>query len=521
MSERPDLNELRGKLDEIDNSILDLFEERIATCREIGNIKRENGVDVYVPAREEEKFKALEEVAGFESRPYVRELFTTLMDISKVHQKKPAFGVLGRTLAHTYSPEIHSLFDSSYSYSVIEREPEELETLFKSGVFKGFNVTIPYKKNACGMCDELDDASRTTGSVNTVLFEDGKVKGWNTDYFGFIYMLRRKGISVSGKKVLVLGTGGAASAVFYALKTLGAAEIYACDLETEINYNNVYDKAGDAQVIVNCTPVGMFPKVDNSLLDLTKFASLEACADVVYNPSRTKFLQEAEALGKKTCGGLAMLVAQAYKSSRIFAGDVAGAELLGNPNSEQGAEYVPDEAVELIEKVIRTLENRMLNITIIGMPGSGKSLLARNIAKVTGRTLVDLDIAFAEKFGQTPAEVLNGPGEDVFREMECEIAAEFLPKSGLVISCGGGIVTRDVNKFYVRCNSNVYYLERPLTALTDKNRPISQLHGVAKLYEQRKDKYETWCDYRFSYDRFEEKNDFYDKAIADILGTLK
>ena len=521
MSERPDLNELRGKLDEIDNSILDLFEERIATCREIGNIKRENGVDVYVPAREEEKFQALEEVAGFESRPYVRELFTTLMDISKVHQKKPAFGVLGRTLAHTYSPEIHSFFDSSYSYSVIEREPEELETLFKRGVFKGFNVTIPYKKNACAMCDELDDASRTTGSVNTVLFEDGKVKGWNTDYFGFIYMLKRKGISVSGRKVLVLGTGGAASAVFYALKTLGAAAVYACDLETEINYNNVYDKAGDAQVIVNCTPVGMFPKVDNSLLDLTKFASLEACADVVYNPSRTKFLQEAEALGKKTCGGLAMLVAQAYKSSRIFAGDIAGAELLGNPNSEQGAEYVPDEAVLLIEKVIRTLENRMKNITIIGMPGSGKSLLARNIAKVTGRTLVDLDIAFAEKFGQTPADVLNGPGEDVFREMECEIAAEFLPKSGLVISCGGGIVTRDVNKFYVRCNSNVFYLERPLTALTDKNRPISQLHGVEKLYEQRKDKYETWCDYRFAYDRFEEKNDFYDKAIADILGTLK
>ena len=516
MSERPDLNELRGKLDDIDNSILDLFEERIATCREIGNIKRENGTDVYVPAREEEKLQKVKELAGFESRPYVETLFKTLMDLSKDHQRLPAFGVLGRTLAHTYSPEIHSLFDSSYSYSVIEREPEELDALFSNGVFKGFNVTIPYKKDACARCDELDDASRTTGSVNTVVFEDGKVKGWNTDYFGFIYMLHRKGISVSGKKVLVLGTGGAASAVFYALDTLGAAEIYKCDLETEINYSNVYDKAGDAQVIVNCTPVGMFPKVDNRLLDLTKFASLEACADVVYNPSRTRFLQDAEELGLKTCGGLAMLVAQAYKSSRIFAGDIEGASALGNPDKS-----IPSEAEEAIEKVIRVLENRMKNITIIGMPGSGKSLLARNIAKSTGRTLVDLDIAFAEKFGQTPAEVLSGPGEDVFREMECEIAAEFLPQSGLVISCGGGIVTRDVNKFYVRCNSNVFYLERPLTALTDKNRPISQLHGVEKLYSQRKDKYESWCDYRFYYDRFEEKQDFYDKAIADILGALK
>ena len=516
MSERPDLNELRGKLDDIDNSILDLFEERIATCREIGNIKRETGTDVYVPAREEEKLQKVKELAGFESRPYVETLFKTLMDLSKEHQRLPAFGVLGRTLAHTYSPEIHSLFDSSYSYSVIEREPEELDALFSNGVFKGFNVTIPYKKDACARCDELDDASRTTGSVNTVVFEDGKVKGWNTDYFGFIYMLHRKGISVSGKKVLVLGTGGAASAVFYALDTLGAAEIYKCDLETEINYSNVYDKAGDAQVIVNCTPVGMFPKVDNRLLDLTKFASLEACADVVYNPSRTRFLQDAEELGLKTCGGLAMLVAQAYKSSRIFAGDIEGASALGNPDKS-----IPSEAEEAIEKVIRVLENRMKNITIIGMPGSGKSLLARNIAKTTGRTLVDLDLAFAEKFGQTPAEVLSGPGEDVFREMECEIAAEFLPQSGLVISCGGGIVTRDVNKFYVRCNSNVFYLERPLTALTDKNRPISQLHGVEKLYSQRKDKYESWCDYRFYYDRFEEKQDFYDKAIADILGALK
>ena len=516
MSERPDLNELRGKLDDIDNSILDLFEERIATCREIGNIKRETGTDVYVPAREEEKLQKVKELAGFESRPYVETLFKTLMDLSKDHQRLPAFGVLGRTLAHTYSPEIHSLFDSSYSYSVIEREPEELDALFSNGVFKGFNVTIPYKKDACARCDELDDASRTTGSVNTVVFEDGKVKGWNTDYFGFIYMLHRKSISVSGKKVLVLGTGGAASAVFYALDTLGAAEIYKCDLETEINYSNVYDKAGDAQVIVNCTPVGMFPKVDNRLLDLTKFASLEACADVVYNPSRTRFLQDAEELGLKTCGGLAMLVAQAYKSSRIFAGDIEGASALGNPDKS-----IPSEAEEAIEKVIRILENRMKNITIIGMPGSGKSLLARNIAKATGRTLVDLDIAFAEKFGQTPAEVLSGPGEDVFREMECEIAAEFLPQSGLVISCGGGIVTRDVNKFYVRCNSNVFYLERPLTALTDKNRPISQLHGVEKLYSQRKDKYESWCDYRFYYDRFEEKQDFYDKAIADILGALK
>ena len=516
MGERLDLKELRLKLDDIDNEILDLLESRVAICREIGNYKRENGIAVLDTSREEEKLKALEEIAGFESKIYVRELFQTIMDIAKEHQNKPAFGVLGRTLAHTYSPEIHSIFDTSYSYSVIEREPEELETLFKSGVFKGFNVTIPYKKNAFQMCDEVDEASKESGSVNTVVFEDGKVKGWNTDYFGFIYMLHRKSISVSGRKVLVLGTGGAASAVFYALKTLGASTIYACDLDTEINYSNVYERAGDAQVIVNCTPVGMYPKVDNSLLDLTKFEALESCADVVYNPSRTKFLLEAESLGKKTCGGLAMLVAQAYKSSRIFAGDLAEAALLGDPDKE-----IPEQAEKKIENVITILENRMRNITIIGMPGSGKSLLAKYVATVTGRTLVDLDVAFTEKFGRTPAEVISESGEDTFREMESEVSAENLIKSGLVISCGGGIVTRDVNKFYLRCNSNVFYLERPLTALTDKDRPLSQLNGVEKLYSQRKDKYETWCDFKLSYDRFEEKQDFYDTAIADILGKLK
>lgn len=515
MSERPDLNELRKKIDEIDNGILDLFEKRIAVSREIGNVKKAAGTDTYDPSREEAKLMRVRELCGFESRPYVDDLYKTLMDVSKDHQNKPSYGVLGRTLAHTYSPAIHNLFDTSYTYSVIEREPEELDDLFKSDVFKGFNVTIPYKKDAYARCDEVDEAAKATGSVNTVIFEDGKVKGWNTDYFGFMYMLHRKGISVASKKVLVLGTGGAASAILYALNTLGAAQIYTCGRTSDINYGNVYDKAGDAQIIVNCTPVGMYPNVDESLLDLKEFKALEACADLVYNPSRTRFLQQAEELGIKTCGGLAMLVAQAYKASRIFAGDIEGASFLGAP--DKGIPYGVEES---IEKVLKILENRMLNITLIGMPGSGKSLLARNIAKVTGRELVDLDIAFTEKFGISPADAVTTLGEDPFREMECEIAAEFLPKSGLVVSCGGGIVTREVNKFYVRCNSNVFYLERPLSALSEKNRPISITQGVERLYNQRKDNYESWNDIKVSYDRFESKQAFYDKATSDILAKL-
>jgi len=252
----------------------------------------------------------------------------------------------------------------------------------------------------------------------------------------------------------------------------------------------------------------MYPGVDKMLVDITRFPKLEACLDVIYNPSRTKLLQSAEEKGLKVCGGLAMLVAQAYKSSKIFTGDIEGAE---NINAD-------DE--KIIENVIRLLENRMRNITLIGMPGSGKSILARHIAKITGRKLVDLDEAYREKFSESAADTISSLGEDAFRSRESVVAAEVLPQSGLVVSCGGGVVTRDVNKFFVRCNSNVFYLDRPLSAITDKNRPVSIANGIAVLYEQRKDKYDGWSDCKISFDRFDNKQEFLDtasKAVLDIL----
>ena len=505
-----DLDKLRSEIDAIDRDILDAFERRTAVSRKIGNVKRAAGIETFDGAREEALLNKIRKNSGFESRPYTDDLYREILKLSKIHQNKPAFGVLGRSLKHTYSPEIHNLLDPSYTYSVIEREPTELDELFSGKVFKGFNVTIPYKKEAAARCDVLDEAAEETGSVNTVVFgEDGKTYGYNTDYYGFIYMVNRKGIEIAGKDVLVLGTGGAAAAVNYALKTLGAASVLSCGRTSEINYENVYDMACNVQVIVNTTPVGMYPEVNERIIDLAGFPMLEACCDLIYNPSRTRFLQDAEEAGLKFCGGLSMLVAQAYKASKLFTGDVEGAQNLGFEKNEE------------IERVIRELKLKMRNITLIGMPGSGKTTLAKRIAAITGRKLVDLDYAYRDKFGMTSAEAISGLGEDVFRDNECEVAAEVLPESGLVISCGGGIVTRPENKFYARCNSYVIYLERPLETLSDHNRPVSIQHGVEKLFSQRKEAYETWCDYRLTIDTYPDKESYIAGAPGEAMKLIE
>ena len=500
-----DINELRKEIDKVDLELLGLLEQRMAISRKIGVCKREIGKDVLDSSREEAKVQALEANAGFESMEYISGIYDAIFAASRDHQNKPCFGLLGRTLGHSYSPQIHSLLTNEYSYTIIEREPEELDKLFASRVYGGFNVTIPYKKDAFAKCDVTDKAASETGSVNTVVFgKDGRIYGYNTDYYGFMYMLRSAGIDPAGKDVLVLGTGGAACAVNYGLETMNAGSVKNCDLNTEINYSNVYDICKDSQIIVNCTPVGMYPKVDGIVIDLDKFSKLEAVCDVVYNPSRTKLLQEASKRGLKTAGGLAMLVAQAYKSSRFFVGDI------------EGASRIDEEAEKTIGRVVNILENQMRNITIIGMPGCGKSMFARMLAQRTGRTLVDLDQAYTEKIGETPADTINTLGEEQFRLNETEVAKEYLVKSGLIISCGGGIVTQERNNFYLKCNSNVVYLDRPLSMLASNDRPLSAAKGVEVLYEQRKDKYAALADIRVTLDKYDDKNEFFNDAV-DIL----
>ena len=400
------------------------------------------------------------------------------------------FGVLGKSLPHTYSPQIHKEF-ADYEYTVLERTEEQVYDLFK-GVenLDGFNVTIPYKKLAASLCKELSPAAKEIGAVNTVVaLPDGGFSGDNTDVFGFTFMLTNAGIDVAGKNCLILGTGGASAAVNYALKQMEAGSINFCSRTGQINYENVYSVAQDTQIIINTTPVGMFPEIDNSPVDLSQFKNLEAAADIVYNPSRTKFLQQAQELGLKTAGGLSMLVAQAWQASCIFKGEqsVVPEALEGPPQ-------------EVINSVIEKLQNQMLNITLIGMPGSGKTTLGKKLAKEQNRMFIDLDDVFKEEYGITPAQCITQKGEDKFRKMETQIAKKILPQSGFVIATGGGIVTRKENWFYLRANSKVIYLERPLDFLLKQdtsNRPLSQNNKIEELYKERVPLYEMLCDERY------------------------
>ena len=395
------------------------------------------------------------------------------------------FGVLGKSLPHTYSPQIHKAF-ADYEYTVLERNEEQVKALFEGAEgLDGFNVTIPYKKLAASLCSEVSEEVGELGAANTIVrLPDGGFKGYNTDVFGFTYMLEAAGIEVAGKKCLILGTGGASVAVEYALKKMGAAKIDFCSRSGGINYENVYELAADTQIVVNATPVGMFPNVDDSPLDLSRFAKLYAAADIVYNPSRTRFLQQAKALGLKNAGGLSMLVAQAWQASRIFMQQGVVSTGSGTAN-------------EKIDSVIKSLQDQMLNITLVGMPGCGKTTLGKKLAKQLNRTFIDLDIQFKEEYGTTPAEIISSKGEDEFRRMETQLAKKILPQSGLVIATGGGIVTRKENWFYLRANSKVCYLERPLDFLLKQdtsNRPLSRSAGIEELYKKRTPLYEEVCD---------------------------
>lgn len=499
------LEELRAQVDAADKDLLDAFDRRLAAVKKIGELKKNQGKPVYDPAREQEKISKLEQMASYGTRPHIKRLYTEIMGIAKDIESKPLFGVLGKSLPHTYSPEIHGMITEDYEYTVIEREEDELRELWelgRKGVYGGFNVTIPYKKIAYEMCDELTPCAKDTGAVNTVVFrKDGTSLGANTDVYGFKYMLKSSGIDPSGKDVLILGTGGASAAVNTALKELGAGSIKFVSRKGDINYGNVYDLCQDAKILINCTPVGMFPKIDESPVDIGRLHNLEAVADIIYNPSCTRLLYDAQRAGLKTAGGLKMLVAQAFKASEFFKGAL-------DDDSAERAVVEKD-----IGRVTSILERKMKNITIIGMPGSGKTQLALSLGEHLNRKVVDLDEEFTKVYGKTPSSVIKEEGEDAFRKKETKVSREMLSRSGLIVSCGGGIVTREENYFYLKCNSAVIYNDRPLGVLCGKDRPLTQANGVQALYDQRREAYESLADMRIYVDAKESREEYLKEAL--------
>lgn len=382
-------------------------------------------------------------------------------------------GLLGRKLGHSYSPQIHAHL-GGYPYTLFEKEPEEIESFLKTGDFTGINVTVPYKKTVIPYLDQLTEVAQKMGAVNTIVRRDGKLIGHNTDPFGFLTMLKSSGLQVAGKKVLVLGSGGASNTAVAVLKDLGALAVV-ISRSGENNYKNL-DLHRDASVIVNCTPVGMYPNPGISPVDLSCFPHLEGVLDLIYNPARTKLLQDANARGLVAVNGLLMLVAQAKESAQWFM------------NQEISEEKIPE--------IHNLLRKQMENIILIGMPGSGKSTVGAILAQKTGKQLVDADSFLVEKAGKSIPEIFAGGGEAAFRAWETEVLAELGKQSGLILATGGGCVTREENYPLLHQNGTIFCLERDLGKLPTDGRPLSQSAKLAEMYQIRKPLYDRFGDHR-------------------------
>ena len=381
-------------------------------------------------------------------------------------------GLLGRKLGHSYSPQIHSYL-GDYSYVLFEKEPEDVGDFVRNGDYTGINVTIPYKKDVIPYLDELSPAAQKMGSVNTIVRRsDGTLFGHNTDYFGFTSMVLRSGISVDGKKVLVLGSGGTSNTAVKALADLGA-NVFIISRSGENNYENLHLHA-DASVIVNTTPVGMYPKTGVAPVDLKKFPKLEGVLDVIYNPARTQLLLDAEAMGLPNDNGLWMLVAQAKEAAEYFT---------GGP--------IADEA---IARIHRKLSAQMQNIVLIGMPGSGKSTVAAALAEKMGRTVVDADAEIVRMAGKSIPRIFAEDGEAAFREWETKALGELGKQSGLIIATGGGCVTKQRNYPLLHQNGTIFWLQRSLDKLPTDGRPLSQANKLSDMYAVRKPMYEAFAD---------------------------
>lgn len=383
-------------------------------------------------------------------------------------------GLLGRKLGHSYSPQIHNLL-GDYSYVLFEKEPDELENFLKNGDFSGLNVTIPYKKEVIPYLSELSPTAQKMGCVNTVLRRsDGTLYGHNTDYFGFTSLIRHAGLSVAGKKVLVLGSGGASNTAVAALKDLGASPVV-ISRSGENNYGNLHLHR-DAAVIVNATPVGMYPNTGVSPIDLALFPHLEEVLDVIYNPARTQLLLDAEKLGIPRENGLWMLVAQAKEAAEVFTGGKISDEVIG--------------------KIYRELSHQMKNIVLIGMPGCGKSTIGTLLAEKLGRTLADADEKIISLAGKSIPDIFAQDGEPTFRDWETKVLTELGKQSGLVIATGGGCVTQKRNYPLLHQNGYLVWLERDCKVLPTDGRPLSQANDLGKMYAARKPLYEAFADIR-------------------------
>ena len=370
------------------------------------------------------------------------------------------FGLLGRTLGHSFSPRIHSALGNT-NYELFEREPSQLQEFFADPELQGINITIPYKVNALEACDVVDPRAERIGCVNTMVRKDGKWHGYNTDYDGFVFTLQHAGIDVAGKECIILGDGASSATVHVALEDLGAKNIVHLSRKTAPFYGDAPNYYETAQIIINCTPIGMYPHNPANLIDITQFSKLEGVVDLIYNPRRTILLLQAEMMEIPHCDGLPFLVAQGVEAAKHFQGESFG--------------------TKEIEQILCDMRREKENIILIGMPGVGKTTVGKALGEEMGRTCVDVDQELEKEIGDISIYITE-QGEPAFREKEAEMIAKLGTQTGLVISTGGGCVTVPKNYAHLRQNGRIYQLTQPVENLSTTGRVLSG-GGIERLRE--------------------------------------
>lgn len=419
------------------------------------------------------------------------------------------YGLIGKTLVHSYSKEIHEAL-GRYQYQLFSLAEDEMPDFINARDFRGLNVTIPYKKDVIPLCDEVTDLARGIGAVNTLFWknasgagasesisqEDKILVGHNTDYEGFLYAASRAGIDFEGKGVLILGTGGTSLMARRAAADQNAAKIYIASRHPEtdppsgseiqdagilstVSYDQLPEIADSIDVIVNTTPVGTFPNNMQQVIRLKDFPCCQAVIDVIYNPFKTALLLEAEKLGLKYTNGLPMLVAQATAAAGYF---------LGTPGAFQKEN----------QRIIKSMKQRMGNIVLIGMPGTGKSLIGKFLAELTGKTLQDTDAKIEEEAKMTIPEIFEKEGEAGFRDRESAICKKLGKERNLIIATGGGAILRPENVDALRQNGTLVHITRSIDKLPTRGRPLSKnIETLKKMEAQRMPLYKAAADITF------------------------
>lgn len=386
------------------------------------------------------------------------------------------YGLIGEHLPHSFSKEIHEKL-ADYTYELRELRTEELGAFLEKREFRGINVTIPYKQAVIPHLDEIDEKAKAIGAVNTIVNRGGKLYGYNTDYDGMAGLIRRLGIEVEGREVLIFGTGGTSKTAAAVARDMGAKSVTKVSRTASdgaISYEEA--AARNARVVINTTPAGMFPNVDTQAMDLSVFPHLEGVVDAVYNPLRTKIVQSALSRGVKAGGGLYMLVGQAVSACEYFLGKKL--------------------AADTAEKVFREIARGKENVVLTGMPGSGKSTVGAILAASLGRTLVDTDAEIVRAAGMPITEIFASRGEAGFRDLESEVIAEVSKRTGIVIATGGGAILRDENVRKLKQNGKIFFLDRALSDIVPTDdRPLSRDgEALKKRYDERYPRYIATAD---------------------------